>query len=48
MVCPELSGDGIVCQSLKDHRLAVRVGGIVEGLDASYDSESAFVSAVLE
>ena len=50
MICPD-SVAGEVCQVLADHRVAVRMGGAVKGLTTppqDYDSESAFVTAVLK
>ena len=53
VLCPDPSKSvpGEACQVLTDHRVAVRVGGVVTGLTTptkGYDSESAFVTAVLE
>ena len=42
------SEDEAVCQSLTKHHVSVRSGGTVEGVDANYDSEAAFVSSMLE
>ena len=50
VVCSE-SQAGQVCESLAAKRIAVRVGGAVKGLatpPGGYDTESAFVGAVLE
>ena len=48
--CPESfrDDDEGVCQSMINHSLAVRADGVVKGVDVSYESESEFVSAVLE
>ena len=42
---------GEVCRVLADHRVAVRVGGAIEGLTTppqGYDSKSEFVTAILK
>ena len=49
VACQETVGDDdILCHSLMDHSVAVRVDGVVEGLDVNCKSESEFVSVVLE
>ena len=57
MLCPDSSGSkptaeaGEVCRTLTDYRVAVRVGGVLNGLATpteGYVTESAFVAAVLE
>ena len=48
---PPKSAPGEACQALTDHRVAVRVGGVVKGLTTptkGYDSEPAFVTDVLK
>ena len=37
-----------MCQSLTEHFVSVRSGGIVEGVPAVNHSDAAFVSSVLE
>ena len=37
-----------VCNSLTEYHVAVRSGGIVEGVPIVNDSDAAFVSSVLE
>lgn len=53
VLCPDppSSVPGDICQILADHRVAIRVGGVVKGLTTptkGYDSEPAFVIAVLK
>lgn len=51
MTCPQDIKAGNVCETLANHRVAVRVGGAVKGVATrpqGYTKESAFVAAVLE
>ena len=42
------AGDDNVCQSLTKYHVAVRSGGILEGVPVVNNSDAGFVSSVLE
>ena len=50
MLCEGLPavGDENMCQSLTKHNVAVRLGGVLEGVPVINSSNATFVSSILE